>query len=464
MLQKKILEIFDLLDKETAGDKKTKAKKFFSLLEEKNLILYDKEILKENNKGFDFEIQNSLLKAKDFNEVFQKLASLIHKMKQESVQSLSDMQRLVISLLTVLKETTSKRVRKNYPQLFDFEATEDSKKLSELKEKWEFIVKSQGHILTQKRIVSIIVRLTFIANFYDKDLIQKLADVLLEIPEAITDADILEQLEIICTISEGMQKSDCKIEIDRVDKVLKELQNTVKVNIKEIEQLYEIKGTIENATKELSKSGEMGLDTNCAIRDKIVFLDHSLKKKEKSIKELNHKLQELTNALKIMEERSQKDSLTNLYNRFHIDRVIKFYETEFVHNHLNYSILFFDIDGFKAINDQYGHLVGDKLLEGFSQILRQNSRSSDIIGRYGGDEFLILMPNTSVELAKDVAIRICKAVAKEKIVIEGKEFKITTSIGVSHRKDCESREELLKKADILLYKAKKGGRNQVQWE
>lgn len=464
MLEKKILEIFDTLDKENCENKETKVKKFFSLLEKKKLVLYDKGILNKNKKNFDFEIRESLLKSKDFNEVFQKIDTLIQKMKQESVQSASDMQQLVVSLLTILKETTSKRMRKNYLQLFDIEATEDSKRLAQLKEKWESIVKSQGHILTQRRIVSIVVRLAFIADFYDKNLIQKLADILLEFPEAITDADILEQLEIICTISEEMQKTDCKIEIDHIDKVLKELQNTVEVNIKEIKQLYEVKGSIENITKELDVTNDVLVDSNPTVQDKITFLDHSLKKKEENIRDLNQKLQELTHALKVMEEKSQKDSLTNLYNRSYIDKVIRFYETEFICNHSNYSILFFDIDGFKAINDQYGHLIGDKLLEIFSKILKQNSRSSDVIGRYGGDEFLILMPNTSVELAKEVAVRICKAVAKEKIIVDGREFRVTTSIGVSHRRDCKSREDLIKKADALLYKAKEGGRNQVQWE
>lgn len=459
MLKEKIEEIFYILENEKQSGTEVKIERFLDLLAYHKIELCHKTDLMEKKS---LKLQDDLSED-DCSEMLSKLVFLIQKSAKEKQDTIDMIKELCASLLHLLRDTTSKKIIKNRPHLFDIGATKNIQDYQQLKEKWEEILKSQGHILLQKRITAIIVRLLLIANFYDKEKVQKITSILLEAPESITDMDVLEQLEMLCKNGESLQDNNCEIDTLQVDRVLRELQKTLELNAVEIKELHDMKEQI------IDKSNSAGQDNSTddvdnAIYKKIHFLDQSLQKKEGYIKELSTKLQELTSALKTMEERSQLDGLTKLYNRCYVTEVMKHYETRFIRNGLNYSVLFFDVDGFKEINDKYGHLSGDKLLETFAHILRQNSRNSDVIGRYGGDEFLILMPNTNVNLAKDVALRICNAVSKQQFIINDQEIQVTTSIGVAHRLDHKSREDMLERADKLLYKAKRGGRNQVQWE
>lgn len=459
MLKEKIEEIFYILDNEKQSGIEVKIERFLDLLAYHKIELHHKIDAMEEKS---LKSQDDLLED-DCSEILSKLVFLIEKSTKEKQDTIDAIRQLCVSLLHLLRDTTSRKIIRNRPHLFDIETIKTIQDYQQLKERWEEILKSQGHILLQKRITSIIVRLLLIANFYDRKKVQELTSILLESPESITDMDVLEQLEILCKNGEGMQDGDCEIDTLHIDRVLMELQKTLELNATEIKQLHDIKEQIIDKNNSVNQDNSID-DIDDAIYKKIHFLDQSLQKKEEYIKELSTKLQELTSALKTMEEKSQRDGLTKLYNRCYVTEVMKHYETRFIRNGLNYSVLFFDVDGFKEINDKYGHLSGDKLLETFAQILRQNSRNSDVIGRYGGDEFLILMPNTNVNLAKDVALRICSAVSKQQFIVNGKEMQVTTSIGVAHRLDHKSREDMLERADKLLYKAKRGGRNQVQWE
>lgn len=459
MLKEKIEEIFYILDNEKQSGIEVKIERFLDLLAYHKIELHHKIDAMEEKS---LKSQDNLLED-DCSEILSKLVFLIEKSTKEKQDTIDAIRQLCASLLHLLRDTTSRKIIRNRPHLFDIETIKTVQDYQQLKERWEEILKSQGHILLQKRITSIIVRLLLIANFHDRKKVQELTSILLESPESITDMDVLEQLEILCKNGEGMQDGDCEIDALQIDRVLMELQKTLELNTAEIKQLHDIKEQIIDKNNSVNQDSSVD-DIDGAIYKKIHFLDQSLQKKEEYIKELSTKLQELTSALKTMEEKSQRDGLTKLYNRCYVTEVMKHYETRFIRNGLNYSVLFFDVDGFKEINDKYGHLSGDKLLETFAQILRQNSRNSDVIGRYGGDEFLILMPNTNVNLAKDVALRICSAVSKQQFIVNGKEMQVTTSIGVAHRLDHKSREDMLERADKLLYKAKRGGRNQVQWE
>ncbi len=120
------------------------------------------------------------------------------------------------------------------------------------------------------------------------------------------------------------------------------------------------------------------------------------------------------------------------------------------------SILFLDIDHFKKINDTYGHEFGDYVLSEIGKILKHTFRKSDIVGRWGGEEFIVILPNTSYEDALKLAEKLRKII--EKHDFKGK--KITVSIGVSEYNG--NLEEELEKADEALYEAKNSGRNQVK--
>lgn len=170
--------------------------------------------------------------------------------------------------------------------------------------------------------------------------------------------------------------------------------------------------------------------------------------------------------LKILNKKLKKlyltDKLTGLYNRFKIDKELSLQKDNIDRND-SYScgLILIDIDYFKSINDTLGHLVGDCILKDISKFLKNNLRKTDIIGRWGGEEFLIILPFTSKDIAKKIAENL-------RVLIEENNFsykmnrKITISIGVTEFSKSKSVEDTLLLVDNLLYKAKENGRNRVE--
>jgi len=173
------------------------------------------------------------------------------------------------------------------------------------------------------------------------------------------------------------------------------------------------------------------------------------------------KLQDLQNELKIL---ASTDSMTKLYNRRHFtDMSIHTLELS-KRNAQNLSIIMLDIDKFKTVNDTYGHKVGDDVIISLAKKLRFLQRKSDIVCRFGGEEFVILLPNTTKDDASFVAQNIRKEIENSTILLEDKrELNFSISLGVSDI-DIQNENNIeagLKRADDALYEAKEGGRNRV---
>lgn len=190
------------------------------------------------------------------------------------------------------------------------------------------------------------------------------------------------------------------------------------------------------------------------------FMEKNLiiKKQEEEIKELKKEKVKLKKLVYL-------DYLTKLYNRRGLIEVGKVYFKAVKNKDKNrrkneikfLSIIFLDIDDFKKINDKYGHSRGDKVLKSFANFLRKNFRETDVISRWGGEEFVVLLFNTPHQLAIEKTINTRKKI--ENFVFSG--LKLTSSLGVlSYHKE-KSLEELVDKADKLMYQAKRKGKNQV---
>ncbi len=158
------------------------------------------------------------------------------------------------------------------------------------------------------------------------------------------------------------------------------------------------------------------------------------------------------------------DSLTGIYNRrymnAHLVRKIK----EIEETAKPVSVMIFDIDHFKQVNDTYGHAAGDEVLKGFAKRVDGGIRDSDLLARYGGEEFVVIMPDTPAEVALIVAERLRQRLEKEPFPVAGADeaLVVTASLGVATTTDAaESAEALLGRADEALYTAKNGGRNRV---
>jgi diguanylate cyclase (GGDEF)-like protein len=160
------------------------------------------------------------------------------------------------------------------------------------------------------------------------------------------------------------------------------------------------------------------------------------------------------------------DPLTNIYNRrFLNDYALKeIYRSR--RTKRNFMTVMLDVDDFKRINDTYGHLSGDMILKHLAGFLVKNLRASDVIGRYGGEEFLIIMPETSKDNAFLVVDRLRSSIAAEEMqVLHGERVRITVSVGGAvFPEDGTSSEDLLVRADERLYKAKREGKNRVAFD
>ena len=156
------------------------------------------------------------------------------------------------------------------------------------------------------------------------------------------------------------------------------------------------------------------------------------------------------------------DQLTGLHNRFYLyeagEQLLKMARR----NGKPVSLAIFDIDHFKTINDTYGHIVGDRVLIRFGSLLKKMLRQSDLIVRFGGEEFVVIMPETSLESAMKVCEKIRIAASKMVVHSHEEKFGFTLSAGVDIWETAQTLEALLVRADQFLYQAKEGGRNQVR--
>ena len=159
---------------------------------------------------------------------------------------------------------------------------------------------------------------------------------------------------------------------------------------------------------------------------------------------------------------SLRDPLTELYNSRHFyaeleDEIRR--SDRYVHP---LSLIFIDIDNFKSINDTYGHMIGDQALLLIAKKMQTSLRSQDTAYRFAGDEFTIILPETTAENAKVVADRIKAEMEKESLVIRDKEItKITLSLGIAEYQRNEKKEQFVHRADVTMYEAKKRGGNDV---
>lgn len=164
-----------------------------------------------------------------------------------------------------------------------------------------------------------------------------------------------------------------------------------------------------------------------------------------------------------LEKLATFDSLTGLYNRRAI--LGKLRELINLANRYkdDFSLIMLDIDHFKKVNDRYGHLTGDEVLEEIATLIRRNIRDTDIVGRYGGEEFIIILPKTTLSSAWVVAERIRSIIEKAELKDSaGNVFAITVSQGLAGWERDEDAASLISRADEALYKAKEKGRNRVQ--
>ncbi|WP_427132081.1 GGDEF domain-containing response regulator [Pseudarthrobacter sp. S9] len=175
------------------------------------------------------------------------------------------------------------------------------------------------------------------------------------------------------------------------------------------------------------------------------------------VKKLQDQLRKRNTELDLL---SRTDALTGLHNRRHLEDELAHHRAEAVRHHDPLCVLLLDIDHFKLVNDRYGHPAGDVVLARFADRLSSELRAGDVAGRWGGEEFLVVLPRTDLDAALVVADRIRRAIAATPMVAAGVEIAVTVSGGCALGPG-ESADELVDVADARLYAAKAAGRNRI---
>ncbi|UYB53763.1 GGDEF domain-containing protein [Xanthomonas sp. AM6] len=178
-----------------------------------------------------------------------------------------------------------------------------------------------------------------------------------------------------------------------------------------------------------------------------------------------HQADESEHRARRLAEQASRDALTGVYNRHQLEVLLAQQFDLATRHDWPLSVAFIDLDDFKKINDAHGHLIGDQVLRAFAQALQPLLRSSDTVARFGGEEFLVLLPNTSEEAALNVIRRILTDIVQRPMAeVKGGPLHISFSAGIATqggRERFSTAQELLQAADDMLYSSKHGGRNRV---
>jgi diguanylate cyclase len=191
-----------------------------------------------------------------------------------------------------------------------------------------------------------------------------------------------------------------------------------------------------------------------ASRDRMLAAHQEVQEAESRIKELEAKLQH-------MSELVREDQLTGSLNRRGLDDVFERESARADRRGTPLCVALLDLDNFKKLNDTYGHLVGDNALRHLVKVVKETLRSMDVIARFGGEEFLILLPETGVEAAASAMVRVQRELTRHFFLHENEKMLITFSCGVALRHQNEDQTALMARADAAMYQAKQSGKNRV---
>lgn len=181
----------------------------------------------------------------------------------------------------------------------------------------------------------------------------------------------------------------------------------------------------------------------------------------KTVADAEERIRTLENQLQEMSELVREDQLTGSLNRRGLEDVFEREIDRAQHDHAPLCIAMLDLDDFKKINDKYGHSAGDEALIHLVRVIKDTLRTMDVIARFGGEEFLIVLPETGIEEAVQTVTRLQRELTKQIFMHNHTRLLMTFSAGLAQRRDGEDRESLIKRADMALYAAKRAGKNRV---
>ena len=276
----------------------------------------------------------------------------------------------------------------------------------------------------------------------------------------------MENREIVVLQAGRRQEIETALEKGRVDLVLMDVNMPEKSGMDWLRDIVKNRSapvvmltgaSDEEIAVQSIQEGACGyIPKSCLSRNKLYHtIDIALDKWQR--------LQQSRADMEEIERLVKYDTLTGLLNRRSILDRLNDHLKHALRYHENFSIIMLDIDHFKNVNDSYGHLVGDDVIEIIAGIIKNSLRKTDLAGRYGGEEFIVILPQTNLSTGEQIAERIrCNIESARMIGHRGQCFGITISQGLSCLKKNDTTITMVSRADDALYKAKRNGRNRVE--
>ena len=304
------------------------------------------------------------------------------------------------------------------------------------------------------------------------DTIASLSEKIRNNPALLESVSVENEIKSAISLRIALDKETVKEMVESIDGVLDKLSlrliDMIESSDSSNTEIQKIKKELESYSEESATNFKLAhkklFTIAVALEENTQLLSKDLKGHNDEVKALSKRVHALEKELEAAKQESKEDFLTKLYNKRALDEFMKMKEGEYKRYGRNFVIVMFDIDYFKKVNDTYGHDAGDAVLSAFAKILKKESRTVDIVGRFGGEEFLALLSETDLQGGVIFAEKVRKHVEKARFVYKGKRIKVTVSAGVTQRSDHISLEATINSADEYLYKAKKEGRNRVEYK
>jgi len=237
----------------------------------------------------------------------------------------------------------------------------------------------------------------------------------------------------------------------------------IKAGIINVSDSVDTLATFDELRSYISSNLETLLDT---FEDKIKEYNSRIEKSSKEHNRIQENFKSLIGHIqernKLLEEQSRLDPLTGIFNRRVFEDRIAFEFDRFHRYHKSFSLVFFDIDNFKTINDRCGHEAGDKVLQAIAKLVENHVRKTDVFARYGGEEFAVILPETDVIHGIKVASKLRHAIETTEFEYNNQKVPVTISSGVTEIKEEDAQyQSIVNRADKYMYIAKQNGRNLV---
>jgi diguanylate cyclase (GGDEF)-like protein len=482
------------------------AKVFCKVAKQKGVIVEDCQKVDKYTKKLDATIIADM-KRFNISSVDELLAFLVAKLNRANegdalkmVSTLAVLTKRVLQAITLLHDAKATSLANASLERLDFHQNLQSIEL--VKEKWfDFIsnyddgylkkLDAFGHVSKDdlEMMVRDVIKLLskdssgeiykglvplIIASLYPSiasginDELANIGHELRSSPEALGTPALQKEIKQLISKRIALDKEEVQKKVATLDKILDEINKKIVDLIQSSNLSHEQVKTIRADLQRIDFSQD-GFET---VHHKLLHIASSLENETKTLSEkmmsnqetiakLQSRVSKLESALLVAKQEVKEDYLTHVATKRALTTELGRVEEAFTRYKIDYTLCFIDIDHFKMVNDTFGHEAGDVILSTVGKILRKYIRQVDFAGRYGGEEFLVILPSTDLSHAIHFAEKIRGIIEQFKFLYKNERINVTVSCGVSQRSQYASKDEVLNAADSFLYKAKEAGRNQV---